>query len=76
MACTTSFALINNSCTPEQRAMSNGVAQSISSVLRFVAPILMCNLFSYSVNEINLPLNFGLVFFSQALIFFGNAIYS
>ena len=48
MVGTVANALINNSCPAKYRALANGYSQVSANILRFFAPILMCNLFSYT----------------------------
>ena len=45
-----SFSMLNNSCNSKQRAMANGISQVVSGVLRLLAPIYACNIFSFTVN--------------------------
>ena len=69
-------ALLNNSCTRQQRAVANGLAQAISNCVNVIGLIVMCNIFSYVVTETNWsrPFNLGLVFFIQASGYAFNAL--
>ena len=63
--------IINNSCEREVRATVNGISMVVSSVGRIAGPLVISNLFAWSVSDTNnypYPLNHHLTFWIMALI--------
>merc|ERR1712003_494545 len=63
-----STVFINSSALPKERGTANGIGQTLGSLNKIVAPIMLTNAFSWSVDFNVWPFNYCLAFYIQALI--------
>eukprot|EP01084_Bolivina_argentea_P075927 137591_1 len=63
-----STVFINSAALPKERATANGIGQTLSSLNKIIAPILLTNVFSWSVDFNVWPFNYGLAFYIQAFV--------
>merc|ERR1712187_750314 len=63
-----STVFINASTEPKERATAHGIGQTLGSLNKIVAPILLTNTFSWSVEFNVWPMNYCLAFYIQALV--------
>ena len=63
-----STVFINSAALPKERATANGIGQTISSLNKILAPIMLTNIFSWSISFDVWPFNFCLSFYIQAFV--------
>lgn len=63
-----STVFINSAASPKERATANGIGQTISSLNKILAPILLTNIYSWSITFNVWPFNYCLAFYIQAFV--------
>ena len=63
-----STVFINSAAAPKERATANGIGQTISSLNKILAPIMLTNIYSWSITFDVWPFNYCLPFYIQAFV--------